>query len=507
MLMLLLCIFFSTISTAMMSYLAMNTQLGPWVAPVFVVVCMAFVIPFVKNKWFYEHAIVTIAAGSAGGMIGICLGLAFPSMYFLHQSLLQVWLADPFMICTIVFIFVLCAAWYAFLLTYFLRWYFLQAPGARFPMSQLVYQVIDVDIAQKSRRLILSGFCVASAWNATVIALGSSVMAYASPLHMFPLLMSVGFVAGKVIALPTFLGLITRVVALDVIKSFLHTTASQQQMLITFCLGMLIVLFVRLIIETVRHRRTALIRQGHAFMFKKFTEPKFAAVYAGCMVVSAAYLKFWGVEWLSILCTWILIGWLSRYMIELIAWVGIVEIDAYVWVLLLPVLYTLGPTSLASVVIAIFATLTLGLVVDMMFSYKLADLANISYAKIVRYQMIAIFCAAIAGGLFLYGYAQLKGIDAFGFAPKAYELEQIINFGKYDFRVLCAGMMFALLVLLLTSELLVVIGAALMTPFMASVLVLAGVLAHLIKKPEHWYPLWFGVYAGHMLWLIIDLLW
>jgi high-affinity Fe2+/Pb2+ permease len=34
------------------------------------------------------------------------------------------------------------------------------------------------------------------------------------------------------------------------------------------------------------------------------------------------------------------------------------------------------------------------------------------------------------------------------------------------------------------------------------VLVVAGIGAHLVKKKEQWYPMWFGVYAGHMLWLI-----
>ena len=107
--------------------------------------------------------------------------------------------------------------------------------------------------------------------------------------------------------------------------------------------------------------------------------------------------------------------------------------------------------------------------------------------------------------MFFLWFGKLWGLGSFSFiAPKAHELDSVIRFGFYDLKVLLAGIGCGMAVLMITSELLVVIGAVLMAPFMSSALVIAGVGAQLVTKRERWYPMWFGVYAGHMLWLIVQ---
>ena len=95
MLMMLLTIFFSIISTGIMSYLSMSTHLGPWVAPVFAVVSVAFIKPFFTKNWISKHLIVGIIGGSVGGMVGICIGFSFPSFYFMHRRLFEYWSHTP----------------------------------------------------------------------------------------------------------------------------------------------------------------------------------------------------------------------------------------------------------------------------------------------------------------------------------------------------------------------------------------------------------------------------
>ncbi|MBP7854556.1 hypothetical protein KAZ82_01310 [Candidatus Babeliales bacterium] len=505
MLMMMLSVLFSMVSTAMMAYLAMNTQLGPWVAPVFVVVCMVFVIPLVKGGWFYEHAVIAIASGSVGGMIGICLGLSFPSFYFLHKELFDSWLQDPIKFSGIIFCFVVIAALYALFLGYFLRHYFLHRPRAKFPMSQLVYDVIFVDVAKKSHRLMMSGLGVATLWNSIMMLSRSAWVLYAPQLHMFPLLMSVGFVAGMTITFPVFIGLIIREFGFKLVRVHTGSTLLTNSFLMTFCFGMLLMVVLRMIIVSWKNRKSQEVQQRTEYWHKKFKDSAVFKWYVLIIGLIVAWLHFFGASVITCVYALIAIAWLSKYMVQIIAEVGIIEVDSYAWLVILPLVYIIAPPSMVVVSIAVFATLCLGLVVDFMFSYKLADLANVSYHKVVRYQMMASVCAAISAGLFFWWYCQFLTYESFALvAPKAHELDHVIKFGQYDHTVLMAGVLCAGLVLLLTSELLIVIGAVLMDPFMSLVLVIAGICAHFVKEREKLYPLWFGIYAGHMLWLIVQ---
>jgi hypothetical protein len=505
MLMLALSVFFSVISTGMMSYLTMNTQLGPWVAPVFVVVCMVFAIPFVKSKWFYEHAVVSIAAGSVGGMIGICLGLSFPCFYFLHRPLFESWVSSPIHFCLVIFCFVMIAALYALFLGYFLRHYFLHQPRAKFPMSQVVHDVLFVDVSQKSHHRMLAGLGMVTFWDFFTMASKFAGSVYAPQLHMLPLLFSVGFVAGRVIALPVFAGLMIRVFVLDGVRTSTGSILSVNSFLVTFCAGMMIVALFRMILQAWNKRKNLEMRERNFYWREKMMQASILKWYLVVAALVFALLHFYGASMITFLYTFLMIAWLSKYLVQIIAEIGIVEVDSYVWFVILPLVYMLAPSSLIVVAVAVFATLCLGLVVDGMFSYKLADLAQVSYPKIVRYQLLASFCGAISAGLFFLWFNALWGFGSFPLvAAKARELDGVIQFGFYDYKVLFSGMLCGLVLLTITTELLAVIGAVLMTPFMSSVLVIAGVSAHLVKKRETWYPLWFGVYAGHMLWLIFQ---
>ncbi|MBP7854839.1 hypothetical protein KAZ82_02750 [Candidatus Babeliales bacterium] len=506
MLMMVMSIFFSVMSTGMMSYLTMSTQIGPWVAPVFVVVCMVFVIPFIKSKWFYEHAVVAIASGSVGGMIGICLGLSFPSFYVLHKNLFESWVADPVKLCFLIFGFVVCAGLYALFLSYFLRHYFLHKSDLTYPMSQLVYDVIFIDKHQKSHHRMLAGVGVATVWNLITISARSSLAMYVPQIHMFPLVSTVGFIAGISIVFPIVLGFCIRVFILDMVRIYSGSLVSGNSFLITFCFGMLISLVARMIWHAWKTRNDQQVYKRTLFWHETFLKSKFfLGSYVLILAASFALLHSFGVSAIICLYSFVAIAWLSKYMVEIIGEIGIIDVDNYVWFVLLPLLYAMAPASDVLIAVAVFSMLSLGLIVDFMFSYKLADLAQVSYRKIVRYQLFALFSAAAIAGVFFLWFSQMWKLNNFALVGfKAHELDDVIQFGFYDYRVLLSGIVTGFLVLIMTSELLVTIGAVIMAPFTSITLVVAGICAHLIKKKERWYPLWFGVYAGHMLWLIVQ---
>jgi hypothetical protein len=144
------------------------------------------------------------------------------------------------------------------------------------------------------------------------------------------------------------------------------------------------------------------------------------------------------------------------------------------------------------------------MVIDLMFAYKLAHLANIEYRKVLRYQLLGFGVAALVSGLVMWLYFYMFGLNSAQLlAPKAQELDNLIQFGAYNYKVLMCGIIWGCALQFFCKEILAVVGGALMAPSMSIWIICAGAASRLIKNPDRFYPLWFGVYAGHVCWVII----
>jgi len=503
MLMFFLSVFFSIISTGMMSYLAMTTQLGPWVAPVFVVVCMVLMMPFFDARWFKKNIVVTIAAGSIGGMVGICLGLSIPSFYFLHHHLFVRWLSTPWIFILIIAGFVLCAAAFALLIATTIKDRVFAKPSARFPMVQLVHNVIFIKTQEMAQAFMLMGISFATIWNLLMWFARSALSPFVLQMHAIPMLLSVGFVAGIVIAPPVLLGLATRVFIIETLHQYIVTTVSSHVFLITFASGMLITWLFQFAIKMLLFQKLKALL-SYNFWVRKIEDMRWYVYSMMILCCVILLLSVWGTPLIAQWYVVAMIVILSWYLVQIVAEVGVVEVDSYVWFIVLPLIYFATLSSLTIVAIAVFATLCLGLVIDCLFSYKLAQLSNVEFSSVFKYQILSSVVAAFSVGLFFWWYSRTFEAESFSlFVSRAHELDDIIKFGRYDYRILLCGFVYGWLVRCMTAELLIVIGAVLMVPSVSIWLVIAGAFAHIVRQREKYYPLWFGVYAGHSLWLIV----
>jgi hypothetical protein len=298
------------------------------------------------------------------------------------------------------------------------------------------------------------------------------------------------------------LGLLMRTILLNVIHRYVPNVMSDQSLLITFCFGALMVVILGFLHKFLVRDWSTIVRWFFRWLRAEMKTVR-GWLYASIIGFVVGFLLLWGGSLSAIVYILIGLGFLSWYVVELIADIGIAGISSYVWLIVLPLVYLFAPSSVFVVAVAVFATLCVGLVLDAMVVYKLADLAGVSYLKVLRYQMVGLVCAAVTVGLFFIWYSQDWSLGSFELvAPKAQELDQIIHFGRYDYKVLFLGFLFGLGLLFTTHDMLVVIGAILMEPSVSVWLILSGACAHLIKNRERYYPLWFSMYAGHVLWLI-----
>lgn len=490
---------FSALSMCSMGYLSMNSELGPWIAPIFVVVFMVLLIPFLARRLTQELILCIIASGSAGGMIGMCLGYTFPSLYFLHKHFLDNLLLDYKVFLLMIVWLVLTASAGSFALSALLRSHLIYEKKLDFPISHLIYKFIHIHTNFFMYKVMLLGVGLSSLWNVFMLMVKSVAQIYYVQFHALPMMLSVGLMAGNIILVPVSLGLVSRLVVIDGLHQYFEQSISAHEFLIIFCCGMMLTAFLYALVELYRSNTLHAILKSDKV--KKILHRK--KIIWGAVIIVAGIvglLTYFDFSMSVQIYACIMLLCMSIFMTHMIGIIGNVEIVTYSWFIVLPIIYFLSSSSVNILFLTIFSTICLGLVVDFIFAHKLAQLFKISHSRVIFYQALGCATAAVTAAVFFWWYFEQKDLTVV--AQKAREFDDLIKFGFFDHKILLMGMAYALFVKMFIPELLTVIGAILLTPLISLQLALAGVVAHFFSKKENVYPLWFGVYVGHCLWII-----
>jgi len=506
-----LSIILSFTSTCLMSYLAMAITIAPWVAPVFVMVLMILLLQVVNKEWFKHHVVVGIAAGSLGGMVGMCLGLTWPSLYFLHKETFLLWMQSPWKFAGTISLLVFAAGSFAFLIANFLRYHLIVECDLKFPMSRLVHDIVYVDNQRRGVMMMLNGLVVSSSWNIFTWIARVPFHAYTSQLHTIPIFLSIGFVAGQLITIPLFIGLCSRIVALTFLKNDFFQMVKEQEFILTFSSGMLLGLVSIVVLSyllKVFKNKTGIAGGDLALLVSRVLKHR---LYLGCLFFSVllccAVLYSWNVSWIQQLYVLISLFFLCSVVAFIVGEVGVVEVQSFVNFIILPFTYFFFVSSMSALVIIVFCTVCVGVVVDLFFSYKLAHLAKIPYMRILKYQLLGFFVAATCVGFILWWYIYVFKLGSTHLlAEQALSQEILITFANYNYKILAMGFAYVAVLSFFCKEILVIIGGIMMPVSMSFWLILAGGFSYFIKKREQFYPFWFGVYASHSLWMIIRVL-
>ncbi|MCX5924007.1 MAG: hypothetical protein NTZ68_01095 [Candidatus Dependentiae bacterium] len=488
-----------------MSYLAMSTQLGPWVAPVFVVVCMVLAMPLVSRSWFREHVIITIAAGSIGGMVGTCLGLTWPSFYFLHEDAFMQSMKSPMIFAGTISLFVLSAGAMAFLMAYTLKDHLIVEHKLPFPMSRLVHDIVYIDKEKSSQAMMKQGIVASTAWNIFLLVQRVWLHPYATQLHMAPMLISIGFVTGSMSAIPLLVGMVSRKVVLYGLRNNFFMQYSDKEFIIRFCSGILLVMFLfRLLALFKEHKHKIMSSDFFKLFIRLYKRVGFRLLFFLSIIGSVLLLHTWNVSWLAqiyLLSSLLFLSYSAAYMVGV---VGVVELGLFIWLIVLPIADIYTVTSTSVVAVSVFSMVCIGIVVDLMFSCKLAALSNIAYSRLLRYQVLGFMVAAISSGFIIWWYAHSFQLGSNSLMAQSSEgFDWMIQHGKYNHRVVLCGMLFGLILRKVISEPFTVVGSMLMSVSITFWLVLAGAFSYFVKKDKKYYPFWFGVYASHALWMMI----
>lgn len=528
-----ICIAFilSLFSTAVMSYIAMATPIGPWIDPTLALLALIVFntsIKSIKNN----QTVSVVAAGSIGGILATACGFSFPAIYFLNPTLFNAWIAQPWYFISVLSGLALSAGWFGFLIANVLEQTMLEREQLSFPIGQLVYKTLAASNQGKQMAQLVTG--AASAIGTGLLQGVPSIPAYIPraltlvrartyggfvipalnlDMTILPMTIAIGFVTGHVIAFPLFFGAALRFVILEPLHHWYFSALGSMEFMLAFCSGMILVgAFTSLAcLPAQLWRGLQLARasaQGRSDIFESII--KKAGKNHGAEYL--AWIAFTITYWYSLGCSLpvqlylVLTTYACVYvMAEIAGKIGIAHLGRYATFVMVPAMFLFSLNEVQLICIATFVEIAGGVAVDLLFGRKVAQLADVSVLQTRRYQYFGLFVSALSVGiifLLLVSHFQLGSSQLFAYKAQARHL--LITAQKFDYTVLLFGMAVGYLLQKVRINPGMVLGGLLMPLNISLGLIVGGYAALLSKNREYWYPFWSGIFAGNSLWMLIS---
>lgn len=508
-LLVLLSIILSFFSTCVMSYLAVSIEVTFWVAPIVSLAMIMILLQVTRQKWSKEYAVMLLAAGSVGEMVGLGLGFSWPTLYFLHKNIFLTWMESPIAFAGMISLLVLAAGSLAGIVAYMLRPYLIKSKEVSFPTARLVHNLI-YQTRQVDNRMMIKGLFVSGLWSATALFFRTALQGFwLLQVHAIPTLLSMGFVAGHLVAKPLLMGFITRLFVLYGLKGFLFSGIQSEGFVLTFALGMLLVVIGHSLIVLLRELYSWM--RGHISSMACSVILQYARKYYGwflsvfALLMICAVLHSWHMTLLQQCYLVIACSVACMIVAFIFAQVGVLDLPNFGSFVVVPLGYIFYVSSQVLLISFVFSTICLGLVINLLFSWKVADFAQVSFQKVLRYQILGFAVAAVSVGFIIWWYVSVLNfnVDTL-FSSQALLQEKFITLAVYDLRVLLLGVLCAIALYFITADIAIIIAGCMMDFSVVGWLVFAGGVAYLVKGREKYYPFCFGIYASHAIWLFIQ---
>lgn len=495
-------------STVVMSYISMAAVIGPWVAPVLVLVAMVVLLPFVQNNMFKNSIALVVSASSVGGILATALGFSFPTLFFLNQKYFNVWMEQPVKFCLTLSALVLSAGALAFMISYIIKDYLIVHRKLRFPVGKLVYNMIYVQDQKLGMMKMLSGMSFSFMYNViTTRFISFFSFISTSALHMGPLLFAIGFVAGGVMAVPLLVGMLSRIFVVDILRSEFFSLITEYDFVIAFCSGIVISSAVMGVVSLVKNFAFS-VNKYKSFFLKDLLlllniNRKTVAAFSVVVLMTSGFLYGCGFNIVEQVYLITFTVFAAFYMAVIAGSIGLAQLGRFATFVMLPAMYLFELNNFQVVIISTFVSLCTGITVDLLFGYKLAELAHISYKRIVRYQVLGFVVAALAVGVIFWLYIHHFGLGTPElFAQKAQSRSLLIQLNVFDYAVVLCGVLYGLLIAQMGMSPLLVFGGIVMPSYMVLWLVIAGALSYFVYNKEQMFPFFFGMYTLHAIWMM-----
>lgn len=507
---LLLSVFLSFFSTSIMSCLALGIEITFWVAPIVsLAVIVLFLQMIIRTKNIQDDATIIFSAGAIGGMVGLSVCFSWPTLYFLHKNVFLSWIEFPLMFSAMIGLLIIAAGSLALLLAHGLRQYFTRYESAKFPTVDLVKAMIYPN-DESSFAAMVVGLLASFAWSCIAVLFRASLKGFwLLQAHTAPTLISMGFVAGHLISWPLFIGMGLRFVTLFGLRDYVWPEITEDDFMLTFSLGVLLSLICLSVYALVKKTLYWLYNQNqklNLFSLRFFFKNMRMAIFAiFTIVVCLMAFQSWHITFLQALYLLFSVSIATTIIAYVFAEVGVLDLPNFGSFIVVPFFYFFSVSAESALIAFVFCTICMGMVVTLLFSWRLSVLTSISYERLLRYQLLGFVVAVISIGMLIWWYVTfLKLGDKSLFSDQALLQERFITLTIQGNGILLLGFLSGTVLYLLVADVSIVIAGCMMSFSVVMWLVAAGFLAKFIKNRERFYPVCFGMYASHAIWLFIQ---
>lgn len=513
----------SVFSTSVISYVALATPIGPWMGPtlaLFVVVLFPF---FFSSK---QEMFFAILAGSMGGIMATALSFSFPTLYFLDQSFFNQWLSTPFHFCTALTILAFVGSLLGFAVAYHSKKQLLETEQLAFPLGQLVFKLVDAGNSKEQKQQLFGGVLAAAGYALlqTKLFFGKQIIpnlitvwnkktfsyfmfpALRFDLTIMPMLLSVGFLAGHLFAVPLLVGTALNIFVAEPVNLFFFQLPPEDFMF-ALCSGMVlsgafagILTFGGQIINAIKNIG---FTNKNSKSLKKYVSVSWLLTGI-TTVVGLSFFKFSFVaQMYSVVGTV-----LCAYQIARIAGkIGLALLGRFATFVMIPGLLLFGFDPLQITVISTLVELAGGVAAETLFGLKTAQLAHLDEDTVYWYQLFGVVVASITAAIVLYylfitfqlGSSQL-------FAQRAQARALLVKAASFNYYVLALGIAVGMGLKKLKINPTLVLGGLLMPLSLSLSLIAGGLLSFMIKQKEQYEPLCSGMYATNALTVLLKIL-
>lgn len=518
-----LTILLSIFSTSVMAYISLATPIGPWIAPTLVLLALLLSKIFlISDNQLNRTLVLATAGGSVGGIIATAFGFSFPTLFFLDAAVFNQWLSSPFYFITVLGALSFAAGSFGYLIASHLHESLLIKQQLAFPIGQLTHKLISAGNSMRKAYELTAGFASTFIFflfqdgfytfqgvgrTVSVLTPHALGLLYVPALNLrldtLPMLISIGFVTGHVIALPLAVGALAKIVVIEPVHHYFFATLTSESFVLAFCSGIVLIGALQSFFDLPKMVRTGIT----TIKTKNVSSSYFTAIRSyislesifigGFIVIFLSLFKF---SFLSQL--YLLIGsFLCAYNILLIAGkMGLAPLGRFATFVMVPALLLFGIDAIKVTFIATFVEVCCGVAADLLFGARMGQLAQIDYQEIRRYQLLGLLVSSCTIGIIFWLLIGHFGIGSeILIAQRAQARALLVTAHQFDWYVLALGMLFGWLLKKIKVNAVMVLGGLLMAPNISIALILGGVLALLVKNREEWEPFWSGVFATNSI--------
>jgi hypothetical protein len=529
MLTILVSVLLSIFSTAVMSYIAMATPIGPWIAPTLVLLAIILMRALGSRGSLDSQIAYATVSGSVGGILATACGFSFPALYFIDPILFESWLKYPGYFCIILGFLSFLAGWFGIWIANGVEQKLIVQEQLPFPIGQLVQKMIAAHNNITKAYELLIGFLSTALFcvmqdgtrffkgllpKSLPLLTAQSFSVFTIPsinFDLWPLLWAIGFVTGHVVAFPLVVGALVKIFFMEPINKIWFSSLPSIEFVLAFCGGLVLSGAALGCIETPQSLYKAIRRmlKGTA-THSTSLRAKIAMqrlLVAECVMLIIPLMLFLSYMGLTLIVQLylILFTWICSYQMVLVAGkIGLAQLGRYATFVMVPALFLFDLKPQHLILIATFVELSGGIATDILFGRKLAHDAHLSLSTIRFYQYFGLLISSLTVGIvfwlfinhFTLGSAEL-------FAYKAQSRALLLNVQQFNYIVLFIGFCFGLGLKWLKMNPALVLGGLLMPMNISLGLIAGGFLSYLVKEKEEWYPFWSGVFASNSLWMLI----